>query len=185
MKPAIFLDRDGVINRLIIERGPRETPVSIGEFELIARVPEAIARLRMAGFLLIVVTNQPNVAKGKCGWSDLKQISDRMKSFLPQIDAEYACLHHPDPKQVVRPDFLSDCQCRKPKPGLILQAVRDFPIDLEKSWLIGDSVTDIEAGLAAGIDPTRLILIGESSSITKNVATDLWSATTYLLEVTK
>jgi len=167
LKKAVFLDRDGVINRVLVEKGPRETPTKPEELELLPGIPEALARLKTAGHLLVVVTNQPNIAKGKCSREDYSAIEKRLIELVGEgvLDAVYVCFHHPDPNQVVEMELLGDCDCRKPKPGLILLAAKQHDIDLQQSWLVGDSETDIAAGLAAGIPTNQLILIGSGSTI--------------------
>lgn len=183
---AVFLDRDGVLNRLLIERGPRENPLKAEEFDLLPRVKPALLALQNAHFLLIVITNQPNIAKGKSSWEDIAAIDQKLRSLLaPEvtIDKIYACYHHPDVAQVVIPEFLRDCDCRKPKPGLILQALQDYPIDLARSWLVGDADTDIAAGTSAGIPESHCILITREPDVTIHypVVADLLSASKYIL----
>lgn len=161
---AVFLDRDGVINRLLTERGPKETPRVAADFELLPGVVDAIMSLKRHGLQPIIVTNQPNVAKGKSSYADYEAIEQRMHDVLGAADVldVYVCLHHPDAKQVVVRRLWQDCACRKPKPGLILQAVADFGLLAVDCWLIGDSDTDLAAGLAAGLIPHRLIAVGSS-----------------------
>ncbi len=181
-KRAVLLDRDGVINRLITERGSRETPTTPEELELLPGAPEALARLKQAGYVLVIVTNQPNVAKGKSTYEQHAAIEERLRSLVgvETLEAIYTCLHHPDPTQVVRRELLAKCDCRKPKPGLILQAQRELGLNLGESWLIGDSETDIIAGQAAGIPTDRLIFIGQVSTLTHVVAPSLLEATLYI-----
>lgn len=184
MKKAVFLDRDGVINRLLTEKGPRETPCLAEEFELLPGVPEALSALKQAGFLLIVVTNQPNIAKGKQTPHQYVATCLRMIQLLgheASVDAIYACHHHPDPQQVSRRAYLKDCGCRKPKPGLILRAIREWSVDVNQSWLVGDSQTDIEAGLNAGLPAPSLIKIGDRSNLTEVVASNLFEAAHFIL----
>lgn len=155
MRNAVFLDRDGVINALAPLPGdPRNSPRNAEEFELLSGAAEAIKLLKEAGWLVIVVSNQPNIAKGKSSFADLEAITSKMMGDLSvegaHVDDVYYCIHHPDPKQVVLKDLLKECDCRKPKPGLLLQAAKDWDIDLSQSWMIGDSESDIQAGQAAG-----------------------------------
>lgn len=159
LRPAVFLDRDGVIVRLLIERGPRETPCTPDEVVLLPGAREALATLRQFGTPLIVVTNQPNVAKGKTTNADHAAVEERVGELLgPEaaVDAVYTCFHHPDPAQVVTPELCKACECRKPAPGLLLRAAVEHALDLRRSVMIGDSVTDIEAGKAAGCWTVRL-----------------------------
>lgn len=162
---TVFLDRDGVINRLILERGPRESPCTPNEVQLLPQAREALRRLKFAGFRLIVVTNQPNVAKGKSTFEEANAINERMQELLgdeASVDEIYVCWHHPDPAQVVVQTLLADCDCRKPKPGLILDAAQKHQIDLATAWLIGDTAADIDAGRNAGIPLEHLISVGDS-----------------------
>ncbi|HEX7702453.1 MAG TPA: HAD family hydrolase, partial [Kofleriaceae bacterium] len=139
MKRAVFLDRDGVINASVVRDGKPYPPAHVDEMELLPGVPEALAALRAAGFQLIVVTNQPDVARGTQTRAAVDAIHDRMRRDLP-LDAIYACFH----------DDADDCACRKPKPGLLVNAAADLGIDLPSSFMVGDRWRDTDAGLAAG-----------------------------------
>ncbi len=146
---AIFLDRDGTINKYV---GFLTKPE---QFELIPGVSEAIKRINKSGYLAIVVTNQPVIARGDCTWEDLQTIHDKMETELGKagafVDAIYVCPHHRDRGFAgERVEYKFDCDCRKPKPGLVLQAAKDFNIDLSQSYMIGDSDRDIDAGRNAG-----------------------------------
>lgn len=185
-QPAVFLDRDGVITRQMIERGPRETACVVDDVELLPRVQESLTALKVAGARLFVITNQPNVAKGKSTWDDAHAIDRRIDELLGEsaaLDGTYICRHHPDPEQVVVPELLVECQCRKPQPGLIQQAMKDHTIDLRNSWLIGDAETDIQAGQSVGIPDAQLLYIGERYTPTIRVVKDLWEASQYILTV--
>ena len=146
---AIFLDRDGTINKYV---GFLRTPE---EFELIDGVSETIKRLNDSGFLVIVITNQPVIARGEVTVDELNTIHNKMETLLGNngayVDAIYYCPHHPHSgfEGEVK-ELKIDCDCRKPKPGLLLKASKDFNIDLEQSWMIGDSENDILAGKNAG-----------------------------------
>lgn len=147
---AIFLDRDGTINQYV---GFLTKPE---EFELIPQVAEAIKMINRSGYLTIVVTNQPVIARGDCTWDDLRMIHDKMETELGKkgafVDGIYVCPHHPDKGyEGERPEYKVTCDCRKPGPGLILRAAQDFNIDLSQSIMIGDSDNDIEAGRQAGL----------------------------------
>jgi D,D-heptose 1,7-bisphosphate phosphatase len=147
---AIFLDRDGTINKFV---GFLTKPE---EFELIPGVAEAIGRINRSGYLAIVVSNQPVIARGDCTFEELQTIHDKMETELGKegafIDAIYFCPHHPDKGFVgERPEYKIDCDCRKPKPGMLLQAARDWNIDLSESYMIGDSERDVEAGRNARV----------------------------------
>lgn len=149
MKKAVFLDRDGVINRNV----PNLTKVE--QFELIDEsVSKAIKQINDAGHFVVLVTNQPVVAKGFCSMNDIALIHDKMNNLLndAKIDAIYICPHHPEKGFSGEVKELKiDCLCRKPKPGLILKAAQEHDIDLSNSWIIGDSVVDVAAGQSAGV----------------------------------
>ena len=146
---AIFLDRDGIINKYV---GFLTKPE---QFELLPGVAEAIKMINKSGYLAIVVTNQPVIARGDCTWEELQQIHDKMETELGKegafLDAIYICPHHKDKGfEGESPEYKFDCECRKPKPGLLWQASRDYNIDLSQSIMIGDDERDVEAGLNAG-----------------------------------
>jgi len=161
---AIFLDRDGVINEMVYnpEFGTVDSPLNPKEFRLVNKIAEAIKSLKKIGFLVVVVSNQPAVAKGKMSLNLLEKITEKMKRELrkrgTQLDGIYLCLHHPDSSQVKIRKYLKNCDCRKPKPGLVLKAARDLNIDLSKSFMIGDGLTDIQAGKRAGC---KTIFLGD------------------------
>ena len=146
---AIFLDRDGTINRYV---GLLKAPE---ELELLAGAAEAIRRINQSGYLVILITNQPVIARGEVTWEQLDEIHRKLETLLGQqgayLDDIFVCPHHPDkgfPGE--RPEYKIDCDCRKPKPGLILQAAQKYNIELSESWLLGDSMRDVDAGKAAG-----------------------------------
>lgn len=147
---AIFLDRDGTINKML---GFVTKPE---QFELIEGAAEAIKAINKSGYLSIVVTNQPVIARGDCTFEELQAIHDKMETELGKVgafvDAIYVCPHHTDKGfEGERPEYKCNCDCRKPKPGLLLQAAKDFNIDLSESYMIGDSHRDVEAGVNAGV----------------------------------
>ena len=153
---AIFLDRDGTINKYV------GFLTKLEQFELLPGVAEAIKMINKSGYLVIVVTNQPVIARGDCTWDELLQIHDKMETELGKesafLDAIYICPHHKDKGfegEVL--EYKYDCECRKPKPGLLLQAARDFNIDLKQSFLIGDSENDVKAGINAGLLESYLV----------------------------
>lgn len=153
---AIFLDRDGTIN---VYKGFLS---SADDFELIEGVAEALRLINQSGYLAVVVSNQPVIARGECSFDELKTIHDKMETLLGAqgafVDAIYYCPHHPDKGfEGERLAYKRDCHCRKPKPGLLLQAARDWNIDLSQSCIIGDNQRDIEAGQNAGVAQTLLI----------------------------
>lgn len=146
---AIFLDRDGTINKYV---GFLTRPE---QFELIPGVAEAIRLINKSGYLAIVVSNQPVIARGDCTFEELQTIHEKMETLLGRegafVDAIYYCPHHPDRGfEGERPEYKIDCDCRKPKPGLLLRAAKDWNIDLSQSYMIGDSERDVAAGENAG-----------------------------------
>lgn len=145
---AVFLDRDGTINKYV------GFLRNIDDFELIDGVAEAIRKINESGYLAIVVTNQPVIARGEVTVEDLEEIHKKMETLLgakgAYLDAIYYCPHHPHKGfEGEVPELKMDCECRKPKPGMLLKAAEDFNIDLSRSWMIGDGVNDIKAGKAA------------------------------------
>ena len=149
-KPAIFLDRDGVLN---VERNGVHRPEDL---ELIPGVGAAIRRANEAGLPVIVVTNQPDVAKGFLSLDELMRVHDALDTQLAEhgayLDALYFCPHHPESGHLNEIAALKiDCDCRKPKPGMLLEAARDHHLDLSRSWLIGDRIVDIAAARGAGV----------------------------------
>jgi D-glycero-D-manno-heptose 1,7-bisphosphate phosphatase len=145
MVRAVFLDRDGVLNRSLLRCGLPHPPDTVEELEILAGVPEALERLRAAGYLLIVVTNQPDLARGT--------------QSLGNVEAIHACLSERlalDEIRVCPHDDADGCRCRKPLPGLLTGAAVQHGIDLAASWMVGDRWRDIDAGHAAGC---RTILI--------------------------
>ena len=139
--PAVFLDRDGVISRALERDGLPYPPTSLGEFQIFSEVPEACRRLKQAGFLLVVVTNQPDVGRRTLKKEIVEAIHAEMCRQLP-MDRVEVC-YHPGKGQ-------SDCDCRKPKPGMLLRAAKELGIDLAQSWMVGDRWRDIDCGHAAG-----------------------------------
>lgn len=164
---AIFLDRDGTINKYV------GFLRDIDEFELLPGVAEAIGKINRSGYLAIVVTNQPVIARGEVGWEELQEIHNKMETLLGlegvYLDGIYFCPHHPHKGYEGEiPELKFDCDCRKPKPGMLLKAAEDFNIDLSQSWMTGDGENDIKAGEVAGC---KTALIGEGNfnqSITGN-----------------
>lgn len=146
---AIFLDRDGTINKYVAFLR------NIDDFDLIDGVSDAIRAINNSGYLAIVVTNQPVIARGEVTFGELDEIHNKMETLLgydgAYLDGIYFCPHHPHKGYDGEvPELKIDCDCRKPKPGMLLQAAEEFNIDLSLSWMIGDSENDILAGKAAG-----------------------------------
>jgi D-glycero-D-manno-heptose 1,7-bisphosphate phosphatase len=146
-KSAVFLDRDGVLNEAVIRDGKPYPPRDLSELIITRGAPGALAALRREGFLLVVVTNQPDLARGTISRGDIDAINARLSAILP-LDAIEVCAH----------DDKAECDCRKPKPGMILGAREKFCVDLGSSFMVGDRWRDIEAGRRAGC---RTILIGD------------------------
>lgn len=170
---AVFLDRDGTINKYV------GFLRNIDDFELIEGVAEAIKLINQSGYLAIVVTNQPVIARGEVSWEELNEIHKKMATLLGKegayVDGIYICPHHPDKGfEGERPEYKIDCDCRKPKPGLLLQAAKDFNIDLSESYMIGDSHRDVEAGENAGVK--------KSIRVAENCEYSLVNKIRYILE---
>jgi D-glycero-D-manno-heptose 1,7-bisphosphate phosphatase len=138
---AVFLDRDGVINRALERDHKPYPPTTLAEFEILPEVPAALKRLKGAGFLLIVATNQPDVGRGTLAREVVEKIHAQMSAQLP-VDRVEVC-YHPGKGG-------SDCDCRKPKPGMLLRAAREMGIDLSRSWMVGDRWRDVDCGHSAG-----------------------------------
>ena len=162
---AVFLDRDGTINKYV------GFLRSLSEIELEEGVAEAIKRINSSGHLCIVVTNQPVIARGEVTVEELNLIHDKMETLLgtegAYIDGLYYCPHHPDKGfEGEIPELKIDCDCRKPKPGMLLKAAEDFNIDLSLSWMIGDGENDVKAGQNAGC---KTVLIGNSEDYGQDI----------------
>lgn len=139
MKRAIFLDRDGVINRAVVRDGRPYPPSSVAETIILPGVDEALVALHDAGYLLIVVTNQPDVARGATSRAAVEAINHYLNTHLT-LDEFRTCYH----------DSADGCECRKPRPGSLLSAALQYSIDLTRSYMVGDRWRDIEAGTRAG-----------------------------------
>jgi D-glycero-D-manno-heptose 1,7-bisphosphate phosphatase len=153
--PALFLDRDGVVNDLVPDpqTGHPESPLHAPDVQLLPGVADAINRARGAGYAIVGVSNQPAAAKGTVSLHELEEVQDRVVELLAsagaRIDAMYICFHHPDG---VVPELTRSCRCRKPEPGMLKDAARDLDLDLAASWLVGDTDSDIAAAKAAGVE---------------------------------
>lgn len=147
MRRAVFVDRDGVINRSVVRDGRPFPPSSCAELEILPGVVEAVERLRSAGFLVIAVTNQPDVGRGRQPREVVEGIHTAIRQIVA-LDDVRVCFHSDE----------DGCTCRKPRPGLLLDAARQWGVELSASFMIGDRWRDIEAGKAAGC---RTILVGE------------------------
>jgi mannose-1-phosphate guanylyltransferase/phosphomannomutase len=160
---AVFLDRDGVISRNVHDIN------TLDKFVMIDGAAEAVRKLNDAGFMIIVATNQPVIAKGLCTFETMEKIHEKMRRLLREggahVDAIYMCPHHPDkgfPGEV--PELKIMCDCRKPKPGMLLRAMKEHDIDPKGSWMVGDSKIDVVAGQAAGVRTILLTSGGGSNS---------------------
>lgn len=190
MTRAVFLDRDGVINRNVFysDTGEFESPRTSSDFELHANVMEALRLMRDAGYDLFLVSNQPNVAKGKSTLEDLREAHAKLEAALRESGIAfkefYYCYHHPDSK--LQP-YGGSCECRKPSPYFLLQAQKNYEVDLEHSWMIGDRATDIACGIAAGVKTIRILPdhpgkdIKDEKPQAVHVAKDLFDAANWLV----
>jgi D-glycero-D-manno-heptose 1,7-bisphosphate phosphatase len=147
--PGIFLDRDGVIVESRTAPGAPVPPQSPDDVAIPEGVAAALTALRANGYVLVVVTNQPDVARGTTTRAAVDAINDVVRAALP-VDGIYVCFHDG-----------AECECRKPRPGMLLDAARDLGLDLGRSWMIGDRWVDIAAGAAAGV---RTVLVERSYS---------------------
>lgn len=161
MRKAVLLDRDGTINRMIydVEHGTIDSPSNLSQFGLLPKVAKAIRLINEMKMLVIVVSNQPGIAKGKFTTKILSAMDQKMQAELEKqgahLDGIYYCLHHPE---AVVKGYRKNCDCRKPEPGLLLKGRDDFQIDLSCSYTIGDGLIDIQAGKAAGC---KTIFLGQ------------------------
>jgi D-glycero-D-manno-heptose 1,7-bisphosphate phosphatase len=189
-RPAAFLDRDGTINELVLEgsSGAPESPLKASDVRLIGGAAAAARALAQAGFALVCVSNQPAAAKGKVSIEQLRAINERVLELLREegvhLDGFRLCLHHPEG---VVPELSGSCACRKPAPGMLLDAAQKLRLDLARSWMLGDTDSDVVAGHAAGC---RAVLIEHPGSFHKRageaspdlVATDLADGVARLFE---
>lgn len=139
-RPAVFLDRDGVLNEVFIREGVPTPPQSIDQFRLLPGVAEACAELRAAGFVLVVVTNQPDIARGTQTRAAVDRIHEHLRALV-SLDEICVCPH----------DDADGCACRKPQPGMLLEAAERLNLDLSRSVCVGDRWRDIEAAQRAGV----------------------------------
>lgn len=166
-RPAVFLDRDGVLNELVVDplSGAGESPLAVADVRLVAGAAAAASALARRGFALICASNQPAAAKGQVSVQRLLAVHARVLELLERegvrLDASRLCLHHPDG---VLPELSGSCACRKPAPGMLLDAARVLGVDPRISWMVGDTDADIGAGEAAGC---QTLLIEHPTSIHK------------------
>jgi D-glycero-D-manno-heptose 1,7-bisphosphate phosphatase len=164
-RAAVFLDRDGVLNDPVADAhrgGPPESPYRVEDVRLAAGAAEGARQLRDAGYALVVVTNQPAAAKGTATVDALEAVNARVRWLLAdagvELDGWYTCLHHPNGSVA---ELSGACECRKPAPGLLLQAADELGLELADSWIVGDSDSDVGAGERAG---TRTVLVAHPGS---------------------
>jgi D-glycero-D-manno-heptose 1,7-bisphosphate phosphatase len=176
-RAAVFLDRDGVLNRAIVREGKPFSPMRVEEFELLADVERACTDLAAEGRVLVVVTNQPEIARGRLDLTVVEEMHEELFRRLPLLDV-LVCGH----------DNADNCVCRKPKPGMILQAAAQHGLDLARSVMVGDRATDIAAGKAAGCATVRIghgysgEALGQEADAT---ADSLHAALQVILQLTK
>ncbi len=164
LNKAVFLDRDGVINRMVVlEDGRVDTPMTPAQFEMVRDAAPALQKLQGRGFMIIIVSNQPNVGRGSVPMRRFNAMGRKMKAELARhgvhVDDEYYCFHSADAK---KKEFRMKCSCRKPEPGMLLEAIKKHRIDPGRSYMVGDSLTDVEAGRRAGV---RTALVCHVSSL--------------------
>jgi len=171
-RKAIFLDRDGVLNKLVPRDGGMFSPRALAEFELFPWTSSVLSRLAGHGYELVVVTNQPDISRVLLKHSELEKMHQKLRALTP-IEHIYVCSH----------DSGDGCDCRKPRPGLLLRAARDLKLNLRSSWTIGDRDSDILAGQRAGTQ-TIFVQSGQQqfpATQTTTIVPDLDSATSYIL----
>lgn len=169
---AVFLDRDGVINELVYskERNEYEPPHNTEDVKLIEGVFDSLKRLTGSNYRLFIVSNQPDFAKGKTSLKNLQNVNDKIRDLMEVrgivFDGYYYCFHHPD--GVIK-EYSIDCECRKPKPFFILNAIKKYNLDKNNSWMAGDRDTDIGCGKNSGL---KTILIDYPGSENYRVNSD-------------
>lgn len=169
-RAAVFVDRDGVLNELVPDpdSGTSESPLRTADVRLLPGVVDALKNLRRAGYLLVGVTNQPAAAKGRLSVEEIMAVHHRVIVLLAEhdltLDDWRICLHHP---QGTVAGLAGACDCRKPSPGMLLAAASRLSAELSRSWMVGDTDADMEAGQAAGC---RTVLIEQAASAHKRSA---------------
>lgn len=151
MEKAIFFDRDGTLNRTFVRDNKPYTPTNPNDLVLFPETAQTLRELKDLGYLLIVISNQPDIALGKITEETKEALIMKFRELLESenvpIDAIYYCHHHPDS---INPKYPNECTCRKPKPEMVIKATQDFNIDLTKSWVVGDIDKDVNLGIAVG-----------------------------------
>lgn len=167
MKKAVFLDRDGVINRLVWNpvTGQYESPYFVKDLDIYLHTAESLMKLQQHGYMLFLVSNQPGYAKGKTTLENIRAVHDGIHKYMVKNGIVFAgyfyCYHHPDG---IIPEYAFECRCRKPRPFFLQAAKKKYGLDMEKSWLIGDQDSDIFCGQAVKV---RTILINNIHSAHK------------------
>jgi D-glycero-D-manno-heptose 1,7-bisphosphate phosphatase len=169
-RKAVFLDRDGVLNLAVYRDGKSYPPADAAAMTLAPGAAAAVAALRAAGYLCLCVTNQPDIARGNRSWENVGAMNARVKDELG-LDAVYTCPH----------DNADRCNCRKPKPGMLLTAAAEWDIDLTQSWLVGDRPSDIAAGQAAACRAILIASAGTDAAGADHVCPDLAAAAKIIL----
>jgi D-glycero-D-manno-heptose 1,7-bisphosphate phosphatase len=154
---AVLLDREGVVNRLIYdpEQGVIDSPFTAAQFQFLPGVSQAINKFHKMGYKVVLISSQPGIAKGHMSEQTFEKIRSKMREGLAKdgafLDGEYYCFHHPEAKVE---KLKANCECRKPKPGLLVQAAKEMDIDLPHSWMIGDGLTMLKRGRMWGKNHT-------------------------------
>jgi D-glycero-D-manno-heptose 1,7-bisphosphate phosphatase len=175
-RAAVFLDRDGVLNELVPDpvSGMPESPLRAQDVRLASGAAAAAAHLQRLGFLLVCVSNQPAAAKGKVSPAELLAVHERVLELLRaegvKLAASHICMHH---EQGVVRELTGPCQCRKPAPGMLLDAASALGIDLGRSWMVGDTDADVAAGRAAGCTTLLVTYPGSAHKRLQGVSADL------------
>jgi D-glycero-D-manno-heptose 1,7-bisphosphate phosphatase len=174
-RAAVFVDRDGVINELVADgSGEPESPLRVADVVLVDGAAAALARLAGAGWALVGVSNQPAAAKGTITLAQLRAIQARVLELLADQDVGFddfrLCLHHPDG---VVPELTGVCDCRKPGPGMLLDAASSNGIELSRSWIVGDTDADMLAGRAAGCRTALVVNPGSAHKRGGEIAADV------------
>jgi len=164
MNKAVFLDRDGVINEIVFHEDVEvlDSPFNVQQVRILEDVFVAIAIFNQLGYKVLVVTNQPGAAKGKMSLARIDEVNQHIVNLASksgaQIDQVYCCPHHPIGTPGGNPDLIKPCKCRKPGTGLLLAGIDEHKIDINLSYMVGDSISDIQAGKAVGL---TTVLVGD------------------------
>lgn len=178
---AVFLDRDGVLNELVFykEQGRVGSPLSANQLRVMPHAAETVKGLSNLGAKVVVISNQPGVAKKQLSYRELVRMNDKIKHVLARngakLDAEYYCMHHPN---ALIKKYKAVCDCRKPGPGLLFKAAREMNIDLHRSFIVGDSLVDVRAGKAAGV---TTILLGTMTDLLNRAIKEVRAEPDYIV----